>query len=108
MGFSPFSKFGRSATAFPMGFGKTFFVHSSGTGAYQRLVDTFGYDEDGVNRVYTTIAAAVAVCTASQGDTIYVLEGKWNELMSQRSAMRSWIISLITGAYLRRVTSLSL
>lgn len=75
MGYSPFSKFGRFGTALPVSFGKTFFVHSSGTGAYQRIADRFGYDEDGVNRVFTTIAAAVAVCTASQGDTIYVLEG---------------------------------
>lgn len=75
MGFSPFSKFGRYSTALPVSYGKTFFVHSSGTGAYQRIADRFGFDEDGVNRVFTTIAAAVAVCTASQGDTIYVLEG---------------------------------
>ncbi len=75
MGYSPFSKFGRFGTALPLSYGKKFFVHSSGTGAYQRVADIFGYDEDGVNRVFTTIAAAVAVCTASQGDTIYVLEG---------------------------------
>lgn len=75
MGYSPFSKFGRFGTSLPVSFGKTFFVHSSGTGAYQRIADRFGYDEDGVNRVFTTIAAAIAVCTASQGDTIYVLEG---------------------------------
>lgn len=69
------SPYGRFATALPLTFGKTFFVHASGSVPYVNLGNKFQDDEDGVPRVHTTIAAAVARCTASAGDIVYVLPG---------------------------------
>lgn len=72
---NPFSSYGRFGAALPLTLGKVFFVHNSGSAAYVRLQERFPSDEDGVSRVHTTIAAALALCTANAGDVVYVLPG---------------------------------
>lgn len=55
--------------------GKTFLVVNSSATDISRLQDLFPADTDGVGRVFTTITAALAACTANQGDTILVAPG---------------------------------
>jgi hypothetical protein len=55
--------------------GKTFLVALSTTPGYDRLQDLFRPDIDGVVRIYSTITTALAACTASAGDVIYVAPG---------------------------------
>jgi hypothetical protein len=56
----------------PVG-GKTFVVAASSSGNnYNRLSDIFPPDYDGVNRLHATPTAALAACTAGNGDIIYL------------------------------------
>lgn len=55
--------------------GKTFLVASATQPNISTLLDLFAPDTDGVQRVFTSITSALAACTASQGDTIYVAPG---------------------------------
>lgn len=55
--------------------GKTFLVVSSTAGDISRLQDLLPADTDGVGRVFTSITAALAACTANQGDVVLVAPG---------------------------------
>lgn len=73
MGYSAFSKFGRISRDYHVSSGRDLFVLASGSARYNRLLSILGNDEDGVARLYTTVAAALAVAVA--GDVVYVCEG---------------------------------
>jgi len=53
-------------------FGKTFVISAATSANYQRLSESFPVDPDGVVRVYATYTAALAACTADNGDKILV------------------------------------
>lgn len=55
--------------------GKSFLVMPSTYANAASMLDLFPADTDGVTRVFSTITAALAACTASQGDVIYVVPG---------------------------------
>lgn len=74
---NPFSKYGRIAKPAPQGAGKAFFVAASGSTLTPSLLDQFKQDEDGVLRVFSTIAEALTNCVAGRGDFIYVLPGTY-------------------------------
>lgn len=68
--------YGQVIGQFPFyGTGKVFVVASSSVANYSRLQELFRDDEDGVTRFHSTIAGALAACTASAGDVIYVMPG---------------------------------
>lgn len=55
--------------------GKTFIVGKSAIAYRYMYQQIFKNDEDGVVRFVSTVAAAVALCTANSGDRIFVLPG---------------------------------
>lgn len=55
--------------------GKTFYVQSPVNANAQMIQDLFVLDTDGVQRVFSTIALALAQTTAGAGDVIYVAPG---------------------------------
>lgn len=55
--------------------GKTFIVGKAALAYRQMYQDVFTPDEEGKVRFASTITAALALCTANSGDTIYVLPG---------------------------------
>lgn len=57
------------------GTGKHFMVASSGVANRSRFQELFRDDEDGVSRFHSTIAGALAACTAAAGDIIFVAPG---------------------------------
>jgi hypothetical protein len=82
------SRYGAVAKALPMtSVGKVFFaihslaehVSSSTTGWLADFQHEFPLDRDGVQRVYSTIQAAVSATTSGRGDIVYVGPGKWKE-----------------------------
>lgn len=70
-----FSKYGRSATALPSVGGKTFFV-SSDSEILVRLRAMFSPDEEGVVRVYSSLASLLAsdAIQATRGDKVIISE----------------------------------
>lgn len=62
------------ASVAPTG-GKVFVVSPTAHPNYQEIVDTLKPDGDGVLRLYPTLTAALAACTANRGDMIIVAEG---------------------------------
>lgn len=71
------SGFGKlMAERLPFGFtGKVFLVGKSALAYRDVYNEIFGTDPDGVSRFYSTVAGAIASCTASAGDVILVLPG---------------------------------
>lgn len=61
--------------ALNVGAGKTFLVGKDGLANRQAYSELFGVDPDGKVRFFSTIDAAIGQCTASSGDTIYVMPG---------------------------------
>lgn len=55
--------------------GQSFFVLNNSTSWFGNFQNEFPSDFDGKARVYSTIKSALADCTASRGDVIYVLPG---------------------------------
>lgn len=55
--------------------GKVFVVGKAALANRQNYQELFSVDNDGVDRFFATVDAAFASCTASAGDTIYVLPG---------------------------------
>lgn len=55
--------------------GKVFIVGKSTLANRSMYQEIFGSDPDGTVRFFSTIDAAIGACTASAGDTIYVLPG---------------------------------
>lgn len=72
-----FSKYGRISKPAPVGNGKAFYVVPSGSSLLSDLSAQFPVDEDGVVRVYTDIASALAVCVSGRGDFVYVMPGSY-------------------------------
>lgn len=72
---NPFSKYG-SRVSVPSLTGKTFFVSNDST-QLSELRGMFPPDEDGVVRVYETIAAAISIAVSGRGDTILVGPGSY-------------------------------
>lgn len=67
------------------GSGKIFIVGDSGTANLSMLKEIFVPDVDGKIRFYSTVAAAVAACTASAGDIILVMPGHVETISSATS-----------------------
>lgn len=72
-----FSKYGRVAKPAPIASGKAFYVVPSGSTLQAELSFMFPNDEEGVSRVFTTIASALSNCVAGRGDYIYVMPGTY-------------------------------
>lgn len=68
---------GRLAKPLPIGSGKAFYVVGSSNALQPDLAEQLPTDEDGLDRVHATVAAAISACTASRGDYIYVLPGTY-------------------------------
>ncbi len=76
-GKNPFSTYGRLARALPNVTGKTFVLVPSGSANIPEFQDQFPVDEDGVARVYTSPAAALAAVVSGRGDQILVAPGAY-------------------------------
>jgi len=61
---------------------KDFYVLASANAQYAELSTFLTQDSDGVQRLHTTIDAAVGVCVANRGDVIHVLPGHTETLSS--------------------------
>ncbi len=77
MGRNLFSKYGRISKPAPIGNGKAFYVFPSGSSLTADITEQFPVDEDGVVRVYTDIATALAACVSGRGDYVYVSPGTY-------------------------------
>jgi len=66
--------------------GKVFLVGKSALAHRDRYNDILGVDTDGVPRFHATIAGALTRCTASSGDTIFVLPGHTEAFSSATTA----------------------
>lgn len=55
--------------------GKVFVLANSSESNYQTLAELFGYDPEGVARIYNTWATAIAATVAGRGDKILVSKG---------------------------------
>lgn len=77
MNLNPFSMYGRLTRTLPTGLGKTFILVPPSSTHLTALQDQYPVDEDGVTRVYTTLASAVAACVTGRGDTIVVMPGAY-------------------------------
>lgn len=87
---NPFSLYGRLAKVLPSTSGKLFVLVPSTSTLLPELQDQFPVDEDGVTRVYTTLASAVAACVAGRGDTIAVMPGAYTISSVVSSAINDW------------------
>lgn len=74
---NPFSLYGRVVRAMPSVTGKTFILASATSTYLSELQDSFPVDEDGVPRVYTTLAAVNAALVSGRGDAILVMPGTY-------------------------------
>lgn len=75
---NPFSQYGRIVKpVLPLGNGKTFILVPAGSDQITGLQAQFPVDEDGVQRVYTTLASAVAAVVTGRGDQILVCPGTY-------------------------------
>lgn len=72
---NPFSTYGQLAQLNPPGCGKLFILVPASSAHIPALQDQFPVDEDGVSRVYTTLATAVAAVVSGRGDVIACLPG---------------------------------
>ncbi len=59
-------------SATPKWLGKTFYVSSSSGTTADILLNVFGVDDDGVNRVYSTITLALAACVTGRWDNVVI------------------------------------
>lgn len=98
---NPFSLYGRFARnihpvvpslgTFPPVSGKTFFVVQSTTDAQLGpLQRNFPIDEDGVQRVYTDLATAVAAVSSGRGDMVILMPGAYTISTVVASAASNW------------------
>lgn len=55
--------------------GKVFLLANSSESNYQTLAELFGYDPEGVSRIYNSWATAIAATVAGRGDKILVSKG---------------------------------
>lgn len=75
---NPFSTYGRLAKHLPTtGTGKTFVVVPSTSTLIPDLQDQYPVDEDGVPRIYTDLASALAAVVSARGDTVAVMPGTY-------------------------------
>lgn len=88
---NPFSKYGRLTRVLPgTPAGKTFIVVPSGSALIPELQDQFPMDEDGVVRVYTDLATAVAAVTSARGDVVLVMPGAYTISTVVSSSANDW------------------
>lgn len=66
--------------------GKTFVVGAITLANYNAAQQLIGYDKNGKNRLYATLAGALAACTANAEDVIFVLPGH-TETFSSSTAL---------------------
>lgn len=71
------SKYGHVAKAAPIGPAKAFFVVPSGSAILPETANHFVADEEGVVRVYTDPATALAAVVSGRCDTVYFLPGTY-------------------------------
>lgn len=74
---NPNSLYGKLAKQLPSVTGKTFIVVPSGSAIIPTLNELFPVDNDGVARVYTDPAAALAACVTDRGDAVGFLPGSY-------------------------------
>lgn len=74
---NPFSTYGRLAKMSASLTGKLFVLVPSGSALIGNLQEQFPVDEEGVPRVYTDLASAVAAVVSDRGDAIAVLPGTY-------------------------------
>lgn len=67
-----FSRYGAISRSIPFTTGKVFFVTGASEPSVGDLLFEFGFDTDGVARVYTTFAAAASACVANRYDIVIV------------------------------------
>jgi hypothetical protein len=84
-----------ASAAIPTLSGKVFIVGKAALANRDMILDVFGPDADGKVRYYSTIDAAINACTASAGDTIYVLPGHTEAITSGSIAADVAGISII-------------
>lgn len=72
---NPFSTYGRIAEPLPYIGGKTFIVCPSGSSFYSMLSEQYPVDEDGVVRLYTSLAQAYANTVSGRNDVIVLTPG---------------------------------
>jgi hypothetical protein len=72
--YNQLSRYGAIAKALPFTFGKVFFVVSASDQAYSEAIAQFPPDEDGVDRVYTSVKSAYDATVSGRNDVI-VLDG---------------------------------
>lgn len=87
---NPFSAFGRMARPLPKGAGKLFTLVPAGNAHIPALRDQYPTDEDGVARVYTTLASAVAAVVSGRGDVIQVMPGSYTISTVVSSSASNW------------------
>lgn len=74
---NPFSTYGRLAKMLPAGAGKLFILVPSTSDQLPALQEQFPVDEDGVTRVYTSLASAAAAVVSGRGDVIAAMPGAY-------------------------------
>lgn len=88
MAYNQNSGYGKLANALPFrGGGKVFVVGKSSAAGRQAMQEVFDVDPEGINRYAATIDAAIGYCTASRGDTIFVMPGHTEAITSGSVAM---------------------
>lgn len=88
---NPFSRYGRLAQVMPVpAGGKTFILVPASSALIPDLEAQFPVDEDGVTRVYTTLASAAGACVAGRGDTVAALPGAYTISTVVSSAIDGW------------------
>lgn len=85
-----FSAYGRAAKPLEPGIGKTFILVPSGSALIPELQDNYPQDEDGVTRVYTDPATALAAVVSGRGDTILVFPGTYTITSVLSSSASDW------------------
>ena len=87
---NPFSTYGRLQALAPAGAGKLFILIPSGSAILPEIQELFPVDEDGVARIYTTLASAAAACVADRGDVVAVMPGAYTISTVVSSAIDNW------------------
>jgi len=80
------SGYGQIMGQFPFSTGKIYVVGKDSIANKQMFKEMFKVDTDGVPRFYTTIDAAISLCTANANDRIYVMPGH-TEILSSATAL---------------------
>lgn len=105
---NPFSTYGRLSKSLPAMGGKTFVLVPPGSNHIPSLQEQYPVDEDGVTRVYTTLASAIAAVVSGRGDTILVMPGTYTiSTVVSSSASDFKIIGVGTNGQAKFTSSVS-